>query len=61
MKLQKYYRFILYICFLISIISTIGIYIFKSKDFTSWLYVTVSIGSLTMIVHSIQNNHKKSN
>lgn len=61
MKLQKYCMFMLYICFLISLISTIGSYIFESKDFISSLCSTVAIGSLTMSVHSTQNNHKKSN
>ena len=48
-------------CFIICLISTIGSYIFENKDFTSCLSTTISIGCLTVTVHSIQNNHKKSN
>lgn len=61
MKLQKYSRLILYICFIIAIILTIGSYIFSRKDFITCLCTTISIFGLTLAVHSNQNNHKKSN
>ena len=61
MKLKKYCRFILYTCFLITLILTIGSYIFSRKDFITCLCSTIAIFGLIISVHSTQNNHKKSN
>ncbi len=51
----------MYICFISSLILTIGSYIFSRKDFITCLCTTISISGLTLAVHSNQNNHKKSN
>lgn len=61
MKLQKYCKAIMYICFISSLILTIGSYIFSRKDFITCLCTTISIFGLTLAVHSNQNNLKKSN
>jgi hypothetical protein len=58
MKLQKYCKFILYICFIISLILTIGGYIFEINNFKSFLISTISSGSLIIIVLSAENKQK---
>ena len=61
MKFKKYYKAIMYICFIISLILTIVSYIFSRKDFITCLCTTISIFGLTLAVHRNLNNHKKSN
>lgn len=55
MKLQKYCKFILYICFIISLILTIIAYIFGINDFKSFLTPTISSGSLLVLARLSKN------
>lgn len=59
MKLQKYCKFILYMCFTISLILTIGGYIFEINTFKSFLIPTISSGNLIITVRSAKNNQEK--
>ncbi|MGX4599022.1 hypothetical protein [Faecalimicrobium sp. JNUCC 81] len=56
---KKYCKFILYICFIISLILTIGGYIFEINDFKPCLVPTISNGGLIIILLSAESNKKK--
>lgn len=58
MKLKKYCKFILYICFIISLILTIRAYVFEINDFKSFLIPTISSGSLIILTRLSENKQK---
>jgi hypothetical protein len=58
MKFKKYCKFILYICFIISLILTIRAYIFEINDFKSFLIPTISSGSFIILARLSENKQK---
>lgn len=58
MKFKKYCKFILYICFIISLILTIRAYIFEINDFKSFLIPAISSGSFIILARLSENKQK---
>lgn len=58
MKFKKYCKFILYICFIISLILTIRASIFEINDFKSFLIPTISSGSFIILARLSENKQK---